>query len=257
MSLPGLKTTIELEREPVLRLVDRASGVSLTLSETEALVLQKWDGTGTATDLSAHIFVEGLDVEPWQVEQFFDRLVKSGLLASTAPVVPDFVPARPGIEQPEDIVPKLRGDLRIANSEKSRGTREVTDPLTERTFTLYDFEVSIARMLDGKRSAAEVLAAANRLGIPVNLATLRTFLQQLKAYKFIDDSAPGGDSTWPPRAQWTAEVRELYQSALRLMRQGKYDEALGYVDAMQAADPSNGEATSLRARIEAEVSGRE
>ena len=255
MSLPGLKPTIEMETEPALRLVDRATGDALVISETESRLLARWDGVASATDLSASVFVEGLDVEPWQVEQFFSRLARAGLLENVGPVVPDFVPAPSGIETAEDTVPCLRGDLIIKKSPTSRGTLEVTDPLSERTFTLYDFEVSIARMLDGKRSAAEVLSAANRLGIPVNLATLRTFLQQLKAYKFIDQSVTGGDSTWPRRQQWTVEVRELYQGALRLLRQGKYDEALGYVDAMKEADPGNQEALALRARIEAEAKG--
>ena len=163
-----------------------------------------------------------MDVEPWQVEQFFTRLAHANVLSASAPVVPDFIPTAAGVEEPGDVVPLLRGDLIITASKASRGTLEVKDPLTERSFTLYDFEVSIARMLDGKRSAAEVLAAANRLGIPVSLPTLKTFLQQLRAYQFIDLKTGGGDSTWPRRKQWSVGVRELYQSALRLMRTGKY-----------------------------------
>ncbi|MFZ5444424.1 MAG: hypothetical protein ACOZQL_30815 [Myxococcota bacterium] len=255
MLLPGLKDTIELETEPSLRLVDRTGGAALAVSETEVRLLQLWDGASSATELSARVFVEGLDVEPWQVEQFFTRLARAGLLAAATPVVPNFVPALPDIERPEDTVPRLRGDLIISRSAQSRGTVEVRDPASDRSFTLYDFEVSIARMLDGRRSASEVLAAANRLGIPVNLATLRAFLQQLRAYRFIDERVTGGDTTWPPRQEWTQEVRELYQSALRLLRQGRYDEALGYVEAMQAADPENAEAKSLRERIEAEARG--
>ncbi len=255
MPLPGLKPSIELQTEPSLQLIDRATGATHPLSETEARLLQLWDGATTATELTARLFVEGLDVEPWQAEQFFTRLARAGLMAAASPVVPNFVPVRPGVEQPEDTVPKLRGDLVISRSTTSRATLEVRDPLSERTFTLYDFEVSIARMLDGKRSAAEVLSAANRLGIPVTLATLKTFLQQLKAYKFIDETVTGGESTWPPRAQWTPGVRELYQGALRQLRQGKFDEALAYVDAMKEADPANEEALVLRQRIEAEARG--
>ena len=256
MSLPGLKSSIELESSPSgLHLIDRTSGQTVPISQTESQLLNLWDGVQTATALSARLFVEGLDVEPWQVEQFFQRLAKAAVLSGSAPVVPDFIPAAAGVEEPGDTVPTLRGDLIITKSPASKGTLDVKDPLTERSFTLYDFEVSIARMLDGKRSAAEVLAAANRLGIPVTLPTLKTFLQQLRAYQFIDLSAGGGDSTWPKRRQWTVEVRELYQSALRLLRSGKYDEARGYVDAMVAADPTNEEATMLLQRIDAEARG--
>ncbi len=272
VSLPGLKTSIELEPGPTEgpatspqlahegvrvppSLVDRESGQRLPITETEAKVLGVWDGVQTATELSAKLFVEGVDVEPWQVEQFFARLARANLLAAGGPVVPDFVPAVPGVENPEDIVPTLRGDLIISKSATSKATLEVKDPVSERSFTLYDFEVSIARMLDGKRSAAEVLAAANRLGIPVTLPTLKTFLQQLKAYQFIDLTTLGGESTWPKRRQWSAEVRELYQGALRLMRSGKFDEARGYVEAMKAADPSNDEAGTLLERIDVEARG--
>lgn len=256
VSLPGLKTSIELEPGPTSpQLVDRETGQRLAITDTEAKVLGVWDGVQTATALSAKLFVEGVDVEPWQVEQFFSRLARASLLAAGGPVVPDFIPTAPGVENPEDLVPKLRGDLVISKSATSKATLEVKDPVSGRSFTLYDFEVSIARMLDGKRSAAEVLAAANRLGIPVTLPTLKTFLQQLKAYQFIDLTAVGGESTWPPRRQWPAEVRELYQGALRLMRSGKYDEARGYVEAMKAADPTNEEAGALLERIEVEARG--
>lgn len=257
VSLPGLKSSIELESGLTgPQLVDRQTGQTLALSQTEAQLLGLWDGEQTATALSARLFVEGLDVEPWQVEQFFARLTKAQVLSASAPVVPDFIPAGAGVEELSDLVPTLRGDLIITRSTTSKGTLEVKDPLTERSFTLYDFEVSIARMLDGRRSAADVLAAANRLGIPVTLPTLKTFLQQLKAYQFIDLAAAGsGETTWPKRRQWTVGVRELYQSALRLMRAGKYDEARGYVDAMVEADPGNDEAAALRRRIDAEAAG--
>ncbi len=221
----------------------------------EARALAVWDGVQSATGLSARLFVEGLDLEPAQVEQFFARLARAQVLGPSAPVVPDFIPPQAGVEEPSDLVPTLRGDLVITRSTTSKGTLEVKDPISGRSFTLYDFEVSIARMLDGKRSAAEVLSAANRLGIPVTLPTLKTFLQQLRAYQFIDLAAGGGDSTWPKRRQWSAEVRDLYQGALRLMRSGKFDEARSYVEAMVEADPSNEEATALRQRIDAESKG--
>ena len=257
MPLPGLKSSIELESGPTgLQLIDRTTGQKLPISETESRLLAHWDGALTATALSARLFVEGMDVEPWQVEQFFGRLAHAQVLAVSAPVVPDFIPTAAGVEDLNDVVPTLRGDLIIAKLESSRGTLEVKDPLTERSFTLYDFEVSIARMLDGKRTVADVLAASNRLGIPVTLVTLKTFLQQLRAYQFIDLKAGGaGDTTWPKRQQWTVGVRELYQSALRLMRARKFDEARGYADALVEADPSNADGIALRHRIIAEAAG--
>ena len=84
------------------------------------LLLALWDGALTATALSARLFVEGMDVEPWQVEQFFGRLAHAQVLAVSAPVVPDFIPTAAGVEDLNDVVPTLRGDLLISKSEASR-----------------------------------------------------------------------------------------------------------------------------------------
>ena len=235
--------------------MDRSTGQTLPISDMEAKVLGVWDGEQTATSLSAKCLLQGVKIEAEQVKQFLQRLEKAQVLGAKVPDAPD-APTVPSVEEPTDIVPMLRGDLVITKSTTSKGTLEVKDPTSERSFTLYDFEVSIARMLDGKRSAQEVLDAANRLGIPVTLPTLKTFLKQLRSYQFIDLNAEaGGDSTWPKRKQWPAEVRELYQSALRLMRAGKFDEAVGYADAMLAADPQNEEAAALKKRIMDEALG--
>lgn len=257
MSLPGLKTSIEFTSgEQGEGLVDRATGTTLQLSPVEASLLRSWDGTASAGAVADLVLLQGVSVEPRQVEQFFARLERSGLLAASAPTVPFFSASSPGIESEEDLVPLLRNDLVITPSPNSRSTLDVFDPTFDRSFTLYDFEISIARMLDGRRTAGEIIVAANRLGIPATFATLRTFLQQLRAYQFIDTHAPAADaSTWAPRKEWTVEVRELYASALRLMRASKFDEARQYVDAMVAADPSNQEAGALRQRIDAEALG--
>ncbi|MGV3622021.1 MAG: hypothetical protein ACO1OB_14460 [Archangium sp.] len=257
MSLPGLKTSIELTSgEQGECLVDRASGTTLQLSGVEAALLRAWDGTAAAGALADLVLMQGVSVEPRQVEQFFARLERSGLLAAAAPTVPFFSASSPGVESEEDPVPLLRNDLVITPSKNSRSTLDVFDPTFDRSFTLYDFEISIARMLDGRRTAGEVIVAANRLGIPATLATLRTFLQQLRAYQFIDTHSPAADaSTWAPRKEWTVEVRELYASALRMMRASRFEEARQYVDAMVAADPANEEAGRLRQRIDAEALG--
>lgn len=257
MSLPGLKASIEFTSgEQGEGLVDRDTGTTLQLSAVEATLLRSWDGTVSAGALADLVLLQGVSVEPRQVEQFFARLERSGLLATPAPTVPFFSPSSPGVETEEDVVPLLRNDLIITPSKSSRSTLDVFDPAFDRSFTLYDFEISIARMLDGRRTAGEIIVAANRLGIPATLATLRTFLQQLRAYQFIDTNAPAADaSTWAPRKEWTIEVRELYASALRLMRASRFEEARQYVDAMVAADPSNQEAAALRQRIDAEALG--
>ena len=59
MSLPGLKSSIELESAPSgFQLIDRTSGQTLPISPTESQLLNLWDGVQTATALSARLFVE-------------------------------------------------------------------------------------------------------------------------------------------------------------------------------------------------------
>ena len=253
MSLSGLRRMVTLETEPTPRLVDGASDEMLPISQTEARLIQQWDGVSGATSLSAKIFMGGLDVEPWQIEQFFARLERMQLLAVPPPVVPDFIPPRPGVEQPGDRVPALRGDLVIARLVPSGEVLEVFEPQRERGFSLMDFEVSLARLLDGKRTAAELIEKAAALGIPVTLQTLRSFLQQLRAYNFIDPRLREGASTWPRRAAWTPQIREPYQRALRALRAGQPTDAREAIDAVFQADPGNLEASTLKLRLEAKT----
>ncbi|HET8541153.1 MAG TPA: hypothetical protein VFL83_14860, partial [Anaeromyxobacter sp.] len=50
--------------------------------------------------------------------------------------------------RPEDVVPFFRLDLRVARG-ASPGLFEVSDPASGKSFTLYEFELAVARMLDG------------------------------------------------------------------------------------------------------------
>ncbi len=250
MELPGLRRAVTLQTEPTPRLLDGVSGEVLAITQTEARLIQRWDGVAGATPLSARVFMDGLDIDPWQVEQFFARLDRMQLLGKAPPVVPDFVAPRPGVERPSDRVPALRPDLVIAKLVPSGEVLEVFDPRRERGFSLLDFEITLARLLDGKRTAADLLERATALGIPVSLQTLRAFLQQLIAYQFIDSRVREGTTTWPVRSAWSPEVRELYQRALRAFRAGNNHDARAELDELKRLDPSNLEAGALRLRFE-------
>jgi len=50
----------------------------------------------------------------------------------------------------DDAVPRFRTDLRVERG-ASPALYDVTDPASGRRFTLYEFELAIARMLDGRR----------------------------------------------------------------------------------------------------------
>jgi hypothetical protein len=154
-----------------------------------------------------------------------------------------------------DAVPILRGDLEIVKG-ASAGLFEVGAPTSGRHFTLYEFELSIARMLDGRRHASDVIENGVRLGIPVELDGLNKFIRQLWRYDFLapPGSAPvpteGEESGWGERVKWDEATRTLFQTGLRLMRQGRPQDAESYFHAVLDADPGNTEATELVAAIQ-------
>src|SRR3989442_2489701 len=82
---------------------------------------------------------------------------------------------------------------------------EVSDPSRDMSFTFQDFEVSLARMLNGERTAGEVVEAAGQIGIPLTLEGLEKFIAQLqrsglfeKAETVVERSSPSPED--PKRA---------------------------------------------------------
>jgi multidrug efflux pump subunit AcrA (membrane-fusion protein) len=148
-----------------------------------------------------------------------------------------------------DLVPSLRADLLIGAKRESPGLYDVQREGSEQVFNLYDFEVSIARMLDGRRTVSKLIESASKIGIPVTLDSLRKFLRQLHAYGFLADASEG-TGPWPARDEWKPEVRELYQSALRTFRKERFAEARKYLEALQQIEPDLPDAVEMLARIQ-------
>jgi hypothetical protein len=170
--------------------------------------------------------------------------------AAPAPETPEPTPLAPA-----DAVPVFRVDLTVEKG-AGAGLFEVTDPASGRHFTLYEFELSIARMLDGRRHASDVIENGVRLGIPVDLDGLYKFIRQLWRYGFLappgtpspPDAAREGDR--PERERWDEATRSLFQTGLRLVRQGRPQDAASYFHAVLDADPDNAEAAERLAAIE-------
>ena len=150
---------------------------------------------------------------------------------------------------PDDTVRLFRRDLKVSRHPPS-SLFEVSDPVSGKSFQLYDFEVSMARMLDGRRRYSEIVEAGQRLGIPVNFQSLLQFVRQLEVYGFL---APQGAqakesreaSVWARSRQWDEALRALFQSGLRMHRHGRYAEAANYFEAMLEQDPQNPEALEM------------
>jgi hypothetical protein len=157
----------------------------------------------------------------------------------------------------DDRVPLFRGDLMVRRGEDA-GHFEVEDPLAGRCFTLYEFELTVGRMLDGRRTVADVIANGVRLGIPVDVAGLNQFVRQMWHYGFLADAdpitaarLPAGRGTWPERRSWDGATRSLFQSGVRLMRLGCGEHARGLFEAVLDADPENPEAREMLALLDA------
>ncbi|MBI5495293.1 MAG: biotin/lipoyl-binding protein [Deltaproteobacteria bacterium] len=238
-----------------VRLLDHASGRFLELTAAEGSVLAAHDGVMTMEQLTQRLQAAGQVLEVEQVTAILERVARAGFLAERAAPAPNA--AAPLLIT--DQVPLFRPDLEVTRQEGAKGLMEVKDPVRGRSFSLYDFEVSIARMLNGRRTAEDVIHAAGRLGITVTLDSLRKFIRQLAAYRFLEEGGAATEDTdpqrktWAPRQPWTSEIREFFQSALRLFRLGRLEEARGHLDALLQLDPANPEAVDLRARVMEQV----
>jgi hypothetical protein len=146
---------------------------------------------------------------------------------------------------PNDRVPAFRADLKLSGR-AANGVFQVSDPTTGKSFALYDFEVSLARMLNGQRTFQELIEAGARLGVPTNADTLRSFIRQLDTYGFLaDQPSEAGGSTWARREEWDPQTRQLFSSGMRLLWQGKPVEAARYFEAILELDPKHAESREM------------
>src|SRR5438045_8000564 len=74
-----------------------------------------------------------------------------------------------------DVVPPFRTDMKLTRAEGGY----LVQLSSGESFKLNQFEVSIIRMLDGKRTVSELVANCRRLEIPINDESLRQFILEL------------------------------------------------------------------------------
>lgn len=250
MAGSGFKPTVSLVMEEGgARLTDSASGRTVVLTELEGRVLDLYSGQ-SADRLAGQAQHAGIGLWPDQVRALLERAEANGFL-----VAPLEVELRTGPALlPTDVVPRFRSDLSLTKAPGSRAVVQVVDPVTQQAFSLFDFEASIARMLNGTRTVGEVIDLASKIGIPVTPDSLDRFLRHLESFGFLDTTgAPAADVAWDRRNDWGPEVRELFQAALRLLRGGQPQAALDYLDAILQTSPDLPEVLDLRARAEAAI----
>jgi hypothetical protein len=182
------------------------------------------------------------------------------IVAPAQPIVAPAAPVRRSVpDLTANVVPVFRTDLQMVRN--GAGGFDVSDPISGRAYALNAFEVSLARMLNGRRTVGDVLEASARLGIPANVESLQQFIGSLEQCGFLGAARPltedpatptpqpaPGDLQWAsPRGQWPTGVRNLFQNGIRLLRMGKPAEAAGYFEALLQEDSNNVEARELLA----------
>jgi hypothetical protein len=251
MHLSGLSEDVDFDGAAAPpRLLHQKTGRLLELTATEAQMVPLFSSGTGLEQLTEMARAQGVAVELPQVAAFLQRLGRAGFIPKVEIQQP--IPDVPTPLEPSDALPRLRADLRIAPSSSAPGLIEVVDPGRNRSFTLYDFEVSVVQMLDGQRNAEDIIESAGRIGIPVTFGSLKNFIRQMAAYGFL---APPGVATGtgparPPRRTWSPDIRQLFQGALRLYRSGKSGEAVDFLTAVLQIDPQNTEGKELKQRVE-------
>src|SRR6185369_2368173 len=113
----------------------------------------------------------------------------------------------------EDVVPAFRADLKLADPVQGAGEKLVTvaDPVSGKSMAFRGFELSIARMLNGQRTANEVIEAAGQIGLPISIEGLSGFVKKLKSLGFLShplDAPVEKSTTWNERREWSDDVRQ-------------------------------------------------
>jgi hypothetical protein len=253
--MPGfrLKSSVVLDLHAGgAQLRDKENDRVMVLSRTEGLLLSALGRDMSTEDIVHRVEGHTTPLDYAAVMALFMRLAAAGFLeveSSATPVPQQPTPPPPG----EERVPCIRNDLVFAPG-KRLGVVEVKDPRRNRSFTLYDFEANIARMLDGRRTLAEVAEAADRLGIETSPEALRNFFRQLEAFGFLSDEVV---PVQPPRGRkpWLPEIREMYRHALRHSRRGELGQAVEYLEALLQVDPDVPEARDLLLQVRARQNG--
>lgn len=161
---------------------------------------------------------------------------------------------------PTDSVPSLRSDLVLSERPTGSGAEVIhLRPVGSReSAELHGFELSLARMLDGRRTVREVLTRAGQLGLPLTLAALEGFIGHLEGQGLLardGRQVRGPVSPWNQRTPWDPTIRAQYQAALKALRSGHVDDAKVLLDQLLASAPTLEEARELKGWLVEHPSG--
>lgn len=150
-----------------------------------------------------------------------------------------------------DVISPLRHDVLIGPDPQGLGDGllSVTNLHSGEELRLHGFEVSIARLLDGHRTAREVVEAAWGLGLPLTLEGLEGFVHTLEGVDLV--GVEGGQGPFDPRDPWDEKTRAFYRQALQEGRAGHLGASVAALDRMAAQAPWSIEEAKLRSQLTA------
>ncbi|MGQ0506304.1 MAG: hypothetical protein ACT4TC_13410 [Myxococcaceae bacterium] len=110
--------------------------------------------------------------------------------------------------------PKLRDDLLVRKTGKEICELKVPD--SEAVCLLYEFELSLARKMDGNRDLDALVEKGRTLGLPMTREQMASFVRQLACYHFIEGE-PGIDGALQSTLVDPAKTRALVEEEKSLL----------------------------------------
>ena len=146
-------------------------------------------------------------------------------------------------------LPRLRTDLLVTPTEG--GTVRVRAPESATQFSIYDVEWKVAQAMDGTRSLADIARIAGRQGLAADEKLVRSLVQELKGYRFLDTS----NAPPPTRRTGIQEViaeaisdeeRSLAEAATTVLADSGEEQLTGHLSAILAINPGNTAAKAMQ-----------
>ncbi len=265
---------------------DPATGTRERFSERSYQALTSLAGHDTLRAWLDAVIATHPNASPDKLMQLVDRCVASGLLVAAGPSAParrdrkepprarepainslegPAEPMRPKLNKgvtrvgvmPPAGAPQARVDLAIAPG-PFQDLQAVSTPRMASPVYLFTPELETLRLLDGKRSADEILVAFRTRGWPTSHDQLARYLLDMAGLGLLVDTGgaapkkslaptPWIDGPAPDveNDRWSNAERTLFDEGVRRLRTGAVNDAIAQCEALVSMHPLHGEGQRL------------
>lgn len=179
------------------------SSKSLTLNQNQYLLVQLLAEANTYQDLVTAAINLGVAISESAAAKLVEGLRKTSMLDEPSPAPARAAPAASSAWQSPER-PKLRGDLDVQRTATGPATLyEVRVPGSPSICTLYEVDLTAARLMDGTRDLDAIARSGTAAGLPMTRQQIEKFIRQLAAYNLIEDAAPMASASPTARAPGT------------------------------------------------------